>query len=188
MSIFSRWRAFVRAALDRDALDRDLDRELSQWVAENAARYEASGIAPAEARRRALADTGGLTQVKEQVRDQRPRLLGMGLVQDTFYAWRSLLRTPGLFVAITVTLALGIGANTAIYSIVHRVLLQPLPYAKPERLVLLFANMAAAGLPRARVAGPEVIDFQQGVPAFSDVAAVQPGSAAVTSDGDPEQV
>jgi predicted permease len=188
MSILSRWRATLRATLRRDALDRDLDRELSQWVDELAARYEGTGLSPAEARRRALVDTGGLEQVKECVRDARPRVLGAGLLQDAIYASRSLWRTPGLFAAITVTLALGIGANTAIYSIVHSVLIQQLPYHAPERLTLLFANMGAARLSRIRLAGPEVIDFQKGAPALSGVAAVQPASAAITGDGDPEQV
>ena len=69
MPMLARWRARWRAVVERETLDRDLDRELSEWVAELAARHEAAGVSPAEARRRALAETGGVEQVKERVRD-----------------------------------------------------------------------------------------------------------------------
>ena len=73
MSIFTRWRARTRAILNDDALERDLDHEVAAWVEELAARYEAGGVNAREARRRALAETGGTQHVKDRVRDVRPR-------------------------------------------------------------------------------------------------------------------
>jgi putative ABC transport system permease protein len=188
MSWLLRCRVRFRTAFKRDALDRDFDRELSAWVDELADRYRAAGVAPGEARRRALADTGGVEQVKELVRETRPGAVVDGCLRDIAYAWRSLLRTPGVFAAIVLTLALGIGANTAIYSVVHTILLQPPPYRAPDRLVMIWANMQAAALPRARLAGPEVVDFQTHARTLGAVAAIQAASAAVTGEGDPEQV
>src|SRR5262249_59805127 len=97
--------------------------------------------------------------VKAVVREARRGAIVDGCIRDAAYACRSLLRTPGVLAAIVVTLALGIGANTAIYSVVHTVLLQPAPYRAPDRLVMIWANMQAAALPRVRLAGPEVPGF-----------------------------
>jgi hypothetical protein len=76
---------------------------------------------------------GGLTQIRYNVRDQRPGVFIESVAKDMVYAARSLRRIPGLLLAITITLALGIGANTAVYSIVHAMLIQPPPYRAPER-------------------------------------------------------
>ena len=188
MPILPRWRARWRAVVERETLDRDLDRELSEWIAELAARHEAAGVAPAEARRRALAETGGVEQVKERVRDARSGRRAGGLLQDVWYACRSLVRAPGLFAAVVVTLALGIGPSAAVYSVVHAILLKDPPYRAPERLTMLWANMGAAGMPRTRLAGPEVVAFRREAKALAVVAAIQPASAAITEDGAPEQI
>ena len=188
MPMLARWRARWRAVVERETLDRDLDRELSEWVAELAARHEAAGVSPAEARRRALAETGGVEQVKERVRDIRSSGRASGLLQDVWYACRSLARAPGLFAAVVLTLALGIGPSAAVYSIVHAILLKDPPYRAPGRLTMLWANMGAAGMPRTRLAGPEVVEFRREARALAAVAAIQPASAAITEDGAPEQI
>ena len=188
MPMLARWRARWRAVVARETLDRELDRELSEWVAELAARHEAAGVSPAEARRRALAETGGVEQVKERVRDARSGRRAGGLLQDVWYACRSLARAPGLFAAVVFTLALGIGPSAAVYSIVHAILLTDPPYRASERLTMLWANMGAAGMPRTRLAGPEVVAFRREAKALAVVAAIQPASAAITEDGAPEQI
>jgi predicted permease len=111
-----------------------------------------------------------------------------GLISDAAYASRSLRRAPGLLVAVVLTLAIGVGANAAVYSVVHSLLLQPPPYRAADRLVFLWAHMGAAGLPRAQLAGPEVIDFQLASTMLESIGAVRTTSAALTGDGDPEQV
>src|SRR5881628_699339 len=162
MSVFSRWRAGFRAALFRDALDRDLDRELSEWVDELAARHEVEGVSPEEARRRALIETGGVEAVKESVREGR---IGSGLdslLVDLRYGWRGLWKTPGLTAVIVLTLALGIGANTAIFSVVHAMLLERLPYQDADRLLFIWSDRTAAGYSRAPLSGPELRALRAG--------------------------
>jgi putative ABC transport system permease protein len=110
------------------------------------------------------------------------------MLRDVAYACRSLGRAPGLLTAVLVTLALGIGANAAVYSVVYTILLDPPPYHAPDRLSILWANMGAADLPRTQLAGPEVLDFQREATSLSGVAAIQGASAAITGGRAPEQV
>jgi putative ABC transport system permease protein len=184
----SRWWAALLDRRRRNDLDRDLDTEISHWIAEVSARYRARGLPAAEARRRALAEMGGIDVVKERMREVRPRLVIDAALHDAGYACRSVFRSPGLFAAIVITLALGIGANAAVYSVVRTLLLQPPPYRAPHRLVLLWGNMGVAGVPRSRLAGPEVVEFQAAATKLHGLAAIQSLSAALTGDGDPEQL
>lgn len=188
MPALRRWRAALRAWLRRDEVDRDLHTELSHWIDEVTARYQAIGLPAVEARRRALAEMGGVDSVKERVRDVRPRSIVDAMLHDALYACRSLIRSPGLCAAIVTTLALGVGANTAVYSVIRTVLLQPPPYQAPERLALLWGNMGVAGVPRSRLAGPEVVDFRAAATKLKSLAAIQSLSAALTGAGDPEQL
>lgn len=118
----------------------------------------------------------------------RPESALNGIVSDAAYALRSLRRAPGLLAAILLTLAVGVGANAAVYSVVHSLLIQPPPYRAADRLVFLWAHMGAAGLPRAQLAGPEVTEFAQTATTLEAVGAIRATSAALTGDGDPEQV
>ena len=118
----------------------------------------------------------------------RPESALNGIVSDAAYALRSLRRAPGLLAAILLTLAVGVGANAAVYSVVHSLLIQPPPYRAADRLVFLWAHMGAAGLPRAQLAGPEVTEFTQTATTLEAVGAIRATSAALTGDGDPEQV
>ena len=117
----------------RAALDRDLDRELQDHLERRTQALIAAGLTPAQARRQALIESGGAEQVKEAVRDVRGTRWAHDFVQDVRYGARSLRKSPGLLVAAVLSMGLGIGANTAIFSLVDAVLLRALPVRAPQR-------------------------------------------------------
>src|SRR5580765_5170052 len=95
-------------------------------------------------------------------------------MQDLRFAFRQLLKQPGFTAVAVLTLALGIGANTAIFSIINGVLLKPLPYPEPDRLVTLWERDPQRGVEQERVSGPNYLDWRAQSTAFSDLA-VSPG-------------
>jgi predicted permease len=99
-----------------------------------------------------------------------------------------LRKAPGFTLAAVVTLALGVGANTAIFSVVHALLIAPLPYADPSRLVFVWADQAAEGYPRAPLSGPELIDLDARASLFDGFGAIWSTTAALTGDSEPEQL
>src|SRR5262245_17082852 len=107
---------------------------------------------------------------------------------DLLYALRGLRRSPGFAAVAILTLALGIGANTAIFSVVRAMLLAPLPYRDSSRLVFVWADMSAAGYPRAPLSGPELKDLRDRSTRFASFGSVWATTAALTADGDPEQL
>jgi putative ABC transport system permease protein len=128
----------------RNDLERELDAELREHVERLVADYLAAGKPESEARRQARLDFGGLDQVKDVCRDARGLTLLEDAAHDARYAFRNLRKTPS-FTAVTVlTLALGMGATTAIFSVVKAVLLQALPYPGADRLVRIIENVPAA--------------------------------------------
>jgi putative ABC transport system permease protein len=110
------------------------------------------------------------------------------LFKDIRYAIRGLLKRPGFTVIALVTLALGIGANTAIFSVVNAVLLRPLPFQKPEELVIVWEDLAFAGFPHNTPAPANYVDWKTQNQSFVDMAASRETSFNLTGDGEPERV
>jgi putative ABC transport system permease protein len=110
------------------------------------------------------------------------------LIKDIRYGVRGLLKRPGFTVIALITLALGIGANTAIFSVVNAVLLRPLPFQKPEELVIVWEDAAFAGFPHNTPAPANYVDWKAQNQSFADMAASHETSFNLTGDGEPERV
>lgn len=166
------WRTAARIRADIDA---ELAFELDMRAAELVAR----GIPEEAARRRALAEFGDIEVTRSYCVDsdiaaQRSELRAEWLAelgQDARLAWRGMRRAPGFALLVLVTLALGIGANTAVFSVVKKVVLEQLPYGQPDRLVRLYGASTRNPEGRARLTPAEVADLRQS-PVFADVAAI----------------
>ena len=123
--------------LRRGAVERELDAELRAHFEQLVRGFMEEGTSEAEARRRARIEFGGMEQVKEEVRESRWVWRWEELWRDVRHAWRALRRSPATTVAAIVTLAIGLGANTAVFSVLHAALMRSLPVERPEELVLL---------------------------------------------------
>jgi predicted permease len=188
MRWIDRARYYWRAVFRRDRVDRELDEELGTWVEELASRHRRRGHDEPTARRLALADLGGVDRLRDEVRSTRPGHTVEGVMQDLRYAWRSLRRSPGFLVAIVSTFALGIGANTAIFSVVHAMLLAPLPYRDASRLVFVWTDMTSSGYPRAPLSPAELTDLRTRTTHFDGFGAIWANTTTLTGDGEPEQL
>ena len=143
MSAFSRVRSWMRSIRHRDRIDADLHRELTAWVEELAARYAAEGATPDAARRRAVIETEGIERVKDAVRDAHVGASLDALALDCRSAWRMWRRYPWLTGVAILSLALGMGANTAVFSVMHALLLTSAPVYDPGSLIAIYSTSAA---------------------------------------------
>ena len=182
---------YIRAALRRLAgvitghrADDDLREELQSHLEMETAENVRRGMPPDEAHRQALLASGGLTQAAEAVHDRRGLPWIENLVADTRYALRTLRHSPVFTAVVIITLALGIGANTAIFSVVRGVLLKPLPNREGDRLVYLRQSTDGPGGENITFSVPEVRDFRTGVPALAGIAEYSPWSSILQGDDD----
>ncbi|MBV9618214.1 MAG: ABC transporter permease, partial [Verrucomicrobia bacterium] len=120
----------------------------------------AAGMLPRDARNAALREFGGVEQIKEVAREQRVWMWADELVQDLRFGVRALRKSPGFTIVVVATLALGIGATTAIFSVVDAALLQPLPFSHPEQLVSIQADFPGVGAKDVGMSQPEWQDLQ----------------------------
>ena len=133
--MWSHIKSALRNLLRKPQVESELDDEIASYVAALTEEKIAAGLAPQEARRRALAECGGTENVKQAVRDSRAGAFAESLRQDILFGIRQLRRNPAFAWTAIITLALGIGATTAIFSAVYALLLRPLPYPGHQRVV-----------------------------------------------------
>ena len=178
MSIFGSLRgAFARltgAVSRRPGEDDDLRAELQAHLDMATAENIRRGMDPNEARRQALLASGGLTVASEAVREQRGLPWVDSVAADIRYAYRALKHSRAFTVVVVVTLGLGIGANTAIFSVINGVLLKPLPHRDGDRLLYLRQSTDGPGRENISFSVPEVTDIRHGVPALGDIAEYSP--------------
>jgi predicted permease len=178
----------LRSLLRRKTVEAELDDELRFHFEQQVERYIRSGLTREKAVRRARLLFGGIDQVKEECRDARGLQLMETLLQDIRYSLRMLRKKPIFTIVAVLTLALGVGANTAIFSIVNAVLLRPLPFRSPDRLVRIVFNNPGVGLRDIPFSVPELDDLRTRSGAFEEVTAVGGGSVNLTGAGQPERL
>lgn len=178
--------ARLRSLRQRSNADRDLDDELRAYVEERTSVHEQRGLAPDEARRAALLEIEGLEQVKERVRDVRTGSALETAVRDVQYGARVLRHSPGYAIVVIATLALGIGVNTAIFSVMHAVLWRALPYPDAGRMVAIEADTQA--LPSANESSGRVFDVRAQSQLITAIAQIEGRDASLELDGSMERV
>jgi putative ABC transport system permease protein len=174
------------ALFRRSELDRELDEELRFHLEREVEQNIRRGMSPEGARRTAMVSFGGVEQIKEECRDVRGVRFLEDLWQDLRYSLRMLVKHPSFTVVAVITLALGIGANTAIFSVVYHVVLKPLPFHEPEQLVWVWGEQAARK--QAPHTPADFLDYQRRNQSFAQMAAYRNMSFALGSTGQPERV
>jgi putative ABC transport system permease protein len=166
----------------RSQVEHGLDEEITFHIEQQIAKNRRAGMTPEEARRAALLRFGGVEQVKEATRDEFRAGVLEDFGRDLRYGARVLLRTPGVAVVAILTLGLGIGAATAVFSVVDGVLLQPLPYPESDRIVRLF-QINADGRRTTTVSDPNFEDWKNGTHSFKAMAEMAGWPSPVVVNG-----
>lgn len=182
------WTHGLRAKLGllrRGAAEERMDEEIRFHLAMETEKYLREGMSPAEARRQAVLAFGGVEGHKEELREGRSARWLYDLIADVRYAVRTLRRSPGLITTVVLTLALGIGATAAVFSLIDATLLRPLSVHEPERLVRVEV-VREGGATSAIFSYPRYTDFREGVGVLSGVAAYGWGEVGLSTGGSAE--
>jgi putative ABC transport system permease protein len=164
-----RLRGWLRPHLDDQILSEELAFHIEGQIQAN---IEA-GMTPAQARRAARVAVGSVQAIREESRESRPGAVSRQIVRDLVYGTRILRKAPGFAATSIVIVALGIGAATAIFSVIYGVVLRPLPYEEPDRLVSLWTVIPKLNLQRANVNAADYRDWRADNHVFEDIALVR---------------
>ncbi len=187
MSVLRRLFLRLYNVIRRGPAERQLSNEIASHLALLEDRFRAQGLAPDEARIAARRAFGGVEQVKELHRDARSFVWLNDAGRDAHYAVRTLVHAPGFTLVAVFTLALGIGAVTIIYSVIHNVVLDPLPYRDSDRLVNVMVQDTQTGRLRSVFSSDEFLAYQEGSSGFEDVVGTL-GFGAMLSDREHAEV
>jgi predicted permease len=172
----------IRSLLHRDQVERELENELRFHLDLEIEEARARGLSPEEARLAALRNIGGIAQIQEECRDMRGTNFIESLGQDVRYAARTLARSPGFAVVMVLTLALSIGATSAIVSVIDGVLLRELPYRDPSRLVRVFTSNRS--WPKFPINPNDFRDFRSRLRSFESFAAYTRNDLQLANSGE----
>ncbi len=176
----------LRVLFRRGAVETEMNDELRFHFEQEVEKYVESGLTREEAQRRARLAFGSEEEAKEECREAWGVSFIETAIQDLRYGLRQLRRNPGFTAVAVITLALGIGANTAIFSVVNGVLLNPLPYPQPDQLVTL--HESKPNFETGSISYPNFLDWQKENHTFSSMAVARHDSFTLTGVGDAEQV
>ena len=166
--------------------DRELAEEIESHLQLHIDDNVRAGMTPRDARRDAVLKLGGVEQTKERYRERRGLPVLETTMLDLRYALRMFARTPGFAAAAVLTLALGIGANTSIFSVLNAVILRPLDYPRPEQLMKIAGTFP--GFDEFWISAPEFLEFRQWTHAFSSVGAYTGGESNLSAPDRPQRV
>src|ERR1700732_4067274 len=186
MAMLSRFTSLLRNLFQRRRSDEALDAEVHGYVDMLADEKIRAGMNPEDARRAARIELGGVEQTKEQVREVRAGAWLEILVQDLRYGVRTLGRSAGSTVIAVLTLALGIGANTAIFSVIDTALLRPLPYPNPDRIAMLYARSPNGET--GELSPADFLDYKNELQSFEYLAGIRESSFNLAGEDRPERV
>jgi len=186
MTLWSRIRSWFNAMLRRSRMESEMDAELRFHIETFAEDLIRDGMARDEAMRRARIEFGGIERVKEEGREARGVNFVESLVVDLRYGARMLRKNPGFTLVAVLTLALGIGANTAMFSVINAVLLRPLPYPDSDRLMFVFLTGATGEPERSSYGVADYLAAHDGQQTFSHFAGISLGDNAFTYVGGAE--
>ena len=179
----------LRALFRKSELDQELDEEVRFHLERETEQNIRRGMTPEEARRVAMVSFGGVEQIKEECRDVRRTRAIEDLWQDLRYGARRLRKNPAFTLTAVLTLALGIGANTAIFSITHAVVWRPLPYEEPDRLVTVWESSARSDTSRIIVSPANYLDWREQNRVFEEMGAYTEDFYNISEDASyPERV
>jgi putative ABC transport system permease protein len=178
----------VRRLVRRETAEQDLDDEVRHYLELSARAHERTGHSPIEAARAARLELGGIEAVKHDVRRAGWESAVESFLRDVRYAARTLARQPGYTLIIVLALALGIGANSAIFTVVDAVLLRSLPFREPDRLVTIVGQKPAAGLTEMSVSPGNIQAWQEQARSLQAVAGYTTASSTVTGGVEPERL
>ena len=183
MPLYSKVRSALRNFLLRRHVETDLDEEVRSHLELLTQENLRAGLTREQALRAARIELGGVEQVKEQVREERIGNWFHSVFSDVRYGTRQLRKNPGTTAIMVFTLALAIGATTAIFSVVYGVLLRPLPYNEPDRIMSVFEVTTHGHW--SRLADPNFDDFRDQSRSFQAIAKFSNGEASVTGTSQP---
>jgi putative ABC transport system permease protein len=176
----------IRSLFKRSAADSELDEELQYHLDQKTQEFISKGLSEKDAHYAALREFDGLQQSKENCRDARKVNWIQDLAQDLRFGARTLRKNPGFAAVAILTLAIGIGANTAIFSVVHAVLIQSLPYPNANRLAIIWS--AWGNEARGPASGPEVDEMRKRSKLFEEISGIWVTTGTIAGEGEPEQI
>jgi len=183
-AVFLRLGGFVRKREWERDMSAELESNLQLHIADNVR----AGMSPEASRRAAVLEFGGLASAKEHYRDRKSLPLLETVAQDLRYAARTLRKNPGFTMVAILTLGLGIGANTAMFSVAQAVLWRPLPYARPDRLVEITETNPLKHWTHTVAAPANFADWQKMNTVFTGIAAYYPNDVFLSGQGEPQRL